>query len=308
MSKIYKALEKAEKERERESKKDFPTLPEFQEIEAALEKQEVRIKPPKMDLIISKQPLVSYSQPGSLAAEQVRKLRAYLMRLKSPDSLRTIMVTSATTGEGKTLVAANLAASIANDLHTQSLLVDCDLRNPYLSEWFDLPKNRGLSDYLGGNGAASSEFIVKTGLEKLNIFPAGTLKENPAELIASKKMEHLVQELKLQQSNRYVILDSTPILATTEPEVMCKLVDGIIFVVRAGVTPRETVQQAIHALDTDKIIGVVLNDLVFKSPGLHSRYFGSGGYYYMYGYGKRGQESQKNGKWFRWLHFGNRKQ
>ncbi len=267
MSKIYQALEKAEKEREKEFKKDIPPIPELQEIETEIEKQGTRIEPKQVDMTLSKHPLVSYSQPESLAAEQIRKLRAYLMRLKSPDSIRTIMVTSATNAEGKTFVAANLAASLANDLQTQSLLIDCDLRNPYLSKWFDIPDRRGLSDYLEGNGASYSEFIINTKLEKLNIISAGKITENPTELISSKKMEDLVHDLKLQQNNRYVILDSTPILATTEPEVMCKLVDGIIFVVRAGVTPRETIQQAIHALDTDKIIGVVLNDLVFKSSG-----------------------------------------
>ena len=173
------------------------------------------------------------------------------------------------------------------------------MRNPYLSEWFEFPNRRGLSDYLEGNGASYSEFIINTKLEKLNIISAGKITENPTELIGSKKMEDLVHDLKLQQNNRYVILDSTPILATTEPEVMCKLVDGIIFVVRAGVTPRETIQQAIHALDTDKIIGVVLNDLVFKSSGLSSRYFGSDGYYYKYGYGNKKQDL--NGKWWKRL-------
>ena len=76
--------------------------------------------------------LMASFQPGSLAAEQFRKLRGHLLKLKNPDSPRAIMVTSATNGEGKTFVAANLAAGIANDLHTQALLVDCDLRNPSL--------------------------------------------------------------------------------------------------------------------------------------------------------------------------------
>ena len=119
MSKIYQALEKAEKEREKEFKKDIPPIPELQEIETEIEKQGTRIEPKQVDMTLSKHPLVSYSQPESLAAEQIRKLRAYLMRLKSPDSIRTIMVTSATNAEGKTFVAANLAASLANDLQTQ---------------------------------------------------------------------------------------------------------------------------------------------------------------------------------------------
>ena len=174
-------------------------------------------------------------------------------------------------------------------------MVDCDLRNPSLSEWFDLPKSKGLSDYLTGNGHPH-EYILKTGLEKLSVLPAGGVQENPTELIGSKKMDALIRELKSQQNNRYIILDSTPILATTEPEVLGRLADGIIFVVRAGLTPRETILQALQSLEKEKIIGVVLNDLDFRSSALHSRYFGSGAYYYKYGYGKSNHNSKK--KWW----------
>jgi protein-tyrosine kinase len=303
MSKIYEALEKAERDRDRdrdrekEFKNDVPLIRELREVKA--EEQEIRIEPKELTPYLTKHPLISYFQPESLAAEQIRKLRAYLQRVKGPDSPKSIMVTSAGASEGKTFVAANLAAGIANDLHAHALLVDCDLRNSSLTDWFNLPKNRGLSDYLDGNGAAFSDFIIGTGLEKLSVFPAGSVKENPTELIGSKKMEGLVQELKLQQDNRYIILDATPVLATTEPEVLSKLADAIIFVVRAGVTPRENIQQAIRALDAGKIIGVVLNDLVFKSPGLHSRYFGSNGYYYKYGYGKSKDRPQS--RWIKLL-------
>ncbi len=306
MSKIYQALEKAEKERQKEFKKDFPPIPELKETEKP--RQELGVESERVELPISKQSLISYFQPRSLAAEQIRKLRAYILKRNSPESPRTIMVTSAMTGEGKTFVAANLAAGIANDLHTQALLVDCDLRNPCLSEWFDVPKSSGLSDYLEGNGTGFSNFIITTELEKLRVLPAGSIKENPTELIGSKKMEALVQELRLQQDNRYIIFDSTPILATTEPEVLGKLVDGIIVVVRAGITPRETVQQSIRVLEKAKIIGVVLNDLTFRSSGLYSRYFGSDGYYYRYGYRKR--EEEPKGKWprmSRWLRPWNQK-
>ena len=236
-----------------------------------------------------------------MAAEQIRKLRAYVLRRNSPEAPRTIMVTSAMAGEGKTFVAANLAAGIANDLQTQALLVDCDLRNPCLSDWFDVPKNKGLSEYLQGNGVPVSDFVIGTELEKLKVFPAGSIGENPTELIGSNKMETLVRELKQQQDNRYIIFDSTPILATTEPEVLGKLVDGIIMVVRAGTTPRETVQQAIRVFDAGKIIGVVLNDVAFRSSGLYSRYFGADGYYYNYNYRRR--EGEPKSKWERAARF-----
>jgi Mrp family chromosome partitioning ATPase len=116
-------------------------------------------------------------------------------------------------------------------------------------------------------------------------------------------MEALVNELKSRYDDRYIILDATPLLATTEPEVLSKVVDGIIIVVRAGVTPRETVKQAIASLEKEKILGFVLNDLQFKSSCLSSRYFGSDGYYYRYGYGKTEAEPTR---WTKLIRF-NRK-
>jgi capsular exopolysaccharide synthesis family protein len=199
------------------------------------------------------------------------------------------MVTSAIEGEGKTFVAANLAAGIAHDLHFHALLVDCDLHNSSLSHWFGVQNGHGLSDYLVGRGQLS-ELLMKTEMEKLCILTGGSAQAKPAELIGSKKMEALIQELKSRYNDRYIILDATPLLSTTEPEVLARLVDGILIVVRAGVTPRETVKQAIASLDPKKILGFVLNDVEFKSSGLSSRYFGTDGYYTKYGYGKGGAE------------------
>ena len=246
--------------------------------------------PPKMvrpNRMRSDPPLVSLFQPGSLAAEQFRRLRTHVLKLNMTDPPKTIMVTSATEGEGKTFVAANLAAGIAHDLHFHALLVDCDLRNPSLSQWFGVQNGHGLSDFLVGR-AQLSELLVKTEMEKLTLLTGGSTQAKPAELIGSKRMEALVHELKSRYSDRYIILDTTPLLATSEPEVLARIVDGILIVVRAGVTPRETVKQAIASLDPKKILGFVLNDVKFKSPGLFSRYFGSDGYYTQYGYAKRG--------------------
>jgi Mrp family chromosome partitioning ATPase len=159
-----------------------------------------------------------------------------------------------------------------------------------------------LSDYLTGDRNIS-EFLMKTEIEKLTILPGGKVQDNPAELIGTKKMEALVHELKSQYRDRYVIFDSTPLLATSESEVLAKMVDEILIVVRAGITPRETVIQAIASLEKKKILGLVLNDLQFKSSGLSSRYFGSDGYSYRYGYGygygrKEGKPQSRWGKIF----------
>ena len=281
MSKIYQALEKAEKERK--MKKDALLSSENGEAERR-ESHPLRSDLPEGGVALSNPSLVSFSQPGSLAAEQFRKLRTYLFRLKTADSLKTIMVTSSTSGEGKTFVAVNLAIGIARQFHVHALLVDCDLRNPEIAKWFDLKNGKGLSDYLKED-ANLSDLLIRTEIEKLTLLPGGEIQENPTELMGSKKMEAMVHEMRSRYKDRYIIFDATPLLATSEPEVLAKLVDGILVVVRAGVTPRETVKQAIASLEKEKIIGFVLNDVQFKSSGLSSRYFGSDGYYYKYGYG-----------------------
>ncbi len=291
MSKIYEALENAEKEKTRAPKKGFflgrEPKGERTEKPQMVHPQKMVRPPIRRDRMESDRPLVSLFQPGSLGAEQFRKLRTHLLRADVLDGPKTIMITSATAGEGKTFVAANLAAGIAHDLHFHALLVDCDLRNPSLGQWFSVQDGHGLSDYLMGRGKLS-ELLMKTEMGKLTILTAGSAQEKPAELIGSKMMETLVHELKSRYNDRYIIFDATPLLVTTEPEVLARLVDGILIVVRAGVTPRETVKQAIASLEPRKILGFVLNDVEFKSSGLSSRYFGSDGYYTHYGYGKRG--------------------
>lgn len=282
MGKLYKALEKVEKGRTPEHDADRLSADQARPAEDAVFEPERRsyMELPREAVVPSMDGrLVVYREPGSIAAEQFRKLRTRLLGMNLPSAPKTIMVTSATDSEGKTLVSANLGLVLAHDLHSYSLLVDADLRNPALSRWFGLNEGRGLSDYLAA-GAGIPELLTKTSIDKLTILSSGSSQSNPVELIGSKKMESLVREMRERYSDRYIIFDSSPLLATTEPSVLTRLVDGIILVVRAGVTPRETVQQALDTLDRDKILGIVLNDLEFDSAGLTSRYFGSSDYYY----------------------------
>ncbi|MEW6184392.1 MAG: polysaccharide biosynthesis tyrosine autokinase [Thermodesulfobacteriota bacterium] len=270
MSHIYEALEKAEQERNKQTAKD-------EEINRLRPSKQV-ISLPSRQFDVPSFPLF---QTGSLAAEQFRKLRTFLIK-KQP--LKTIMVTSALQSEGKTFISANLAMGIAFDLQLHALLVDCDLRNPSLGSHFGLAEGKGLSDFLLGRETIPN-LLTRTKLDKLNLIPGGKIPDNPAELIGSKKMENMVEEFKNRYDDRFIILDTTPILATSEPEILAKVVDGIILVVRAGFTPRETVQQAINLIGKEKLLGIILNQVEFKSPGLFKKYFGSNGYYGRYGYG-----------------------
>jgi exopolysaccharide/PEP-CTERM locus tyrosine autokinase len=195
------------------------------------------------------------------------------------------MVASAMSGEGKSLVAVNLASIIAAELHSHALLVDCDLRNPSLTRWFGLQEKKGLADYLIGE-AEVQDLLIKTSIDKLSILSGGSIQENPVELVGSNKMKTLIQDLKSRYEDRYIIIDSSPILATTEPSVLNEIVDGIILVIKSGDTPRETIQQAVRLLNKNKILGVVLNNMQFKTKALFQRYFGTNHQYYDYRYSK----------------------
>jgi len=281
MGKLYKALEKVEKDRVpgNEPEQQHEIAPPAEEVKLEPGRRPYMEMPREVRLPAMDEKLVAYREPGSIAAEQFRKLRTQLLGMRLPTPPKTIMVTSATDSEGKTLVSTNLATVLAHDLSSYALLVDADLRNPSLSRWFALHAGRGLSDYLTA-GASIQELLVKTNVDKLTILPSGSFQANPVELIGSKKMEALVREMRERYSDRYIIFDSSPLLATTEPSVLTRLVDGIILVIRAGVTPRETVQQALATVEKEKVLGIVLNDLEFESSGLTSRYFGSSEYYY----------------------------
>jgi protein-tyrosine kinase len=276
MGKMFDALQKVEREKFTEQREDA--------TKAAPE-----------DIVLDDK-LVSFFQPSSMVAEQFKRLRTFIIKPWMDDkSPKTILVTSAFSGEGKSLIAVNLAITIAVDLQSHALLVDCDLRNPSLSRLFGLQEKKGLSNYLMGD-AEIPDLLIKTSVDRLSILPGGGLQDNPVELIGSNKMKSLVKDLKSRYDDRYIIIDSSPILATTEPSVLNEIVDGILLVIRSGETPRESVQQAMKVLEKDKILGVVLNNLEFQTEAMTRRYFGTNRKYYDYRYSKKHPEPDAMGK------------
>lgn len=221
--------------------------------------------------------LLTAIEPESVFAEQFRRIRAELYRAQ--DNLRTILVTSTTQGEGKTLISANLATMISRDLNRYSLLVEADLRHPVLSRYFGVRDEKGLTDYLSGS-ARIDQIFVKTGQDKLTLIPGGEPLPNSGELISSKQMIDLIGEIKSRYPDRYIIFDSPPLLETSDPLLLSSLVDTILVVIRAGVTPRGIVRKAIDTLPQEKILGIILNDLQFRTKGMLKRYFGSYNHYY----------------------------
>ena len=246
----------------------------------------VRPAPPTDHENVLDDRLVSFFAPSSLVTEQFRRLRTHILKPGPAGAPRTIMIASSMSGEGKSLIAINLAIIIAVELHSHALLIDCDLRNPSISRWFGLHEAKGLSDYLMGR-AEVPDLLIKTAVDKLSIMCGGTIQENPVELIGSDQMRNLLNDLKSRYNDRYIILDSSPLLATTEPSVLNDMADAILMVVKAGDTPRETVQQALKLVDKNKVMGVVLNNMEFKTKALIQRYFGTNHKYYDYRYAKQ---------------------
>ena len=146
-------------------------------------------------------------------------------------------------------------------------------------------EKRGILTIYRGE-AEVQDLLIKTSIDKLSILSGGGIQENPVELVGSNKMKTLIQDLKSRYDDRYIIIDSSPILATTEPSVLNEMVDGIILVIKSGDTPRETIQQAVKLLNKNKILGVVLNNMQFKTKALFQRYFGTNHQYYDYRYSK----------------------
>jgi protein-tyrosine kinase len=208
-------------------------------------------------------------------AESIRALRTRILHPFAGKPPRSLLVTSASPGEGKSFICANLGISLAQGIDNYCLLVDGDLRRPAQHVFFGLNNTAGLSDYLQ-HKKSLPELLVPSGVEKLSILPAGPRSVNPAELLGSAAMTNLVDELSMRYEDRIVLLDSPPLHAASETAVLAQHVDGVILVVRYGASRREYVKTLADTIGRDKILGVVFN--AYQSTMLDSKVFG----YYEY--------------------------
>jgi protein-tyrosine kinase len=209
--------------------------------------------------------LISLLQPNSFESEKFKILRTEIFFPLSGEAPRSIAVTSAIQGEGKSFVTANLAISVANDIDKHVLLIDCDLRKPKIHKLFGFKDGiPGLSEYLF-NKMELESLLVQTKVQKLTILPAGALTTNPSELLSSDRMYNMLTEVSERYHDRIILLDTTPITMTSEASVLIRLVDGVLLVVRQGYTPKKLLRELIKKIGREKIIGTVLNDVDMKS-------------------------------------------
>jgi len=208
------------------------------------------------------------SKPGEGGPERFRTLRSRLYKTASTRKLKSVLVTSGVAAEGKTFVASNLALSIVQQPEMRVLLIDADLRSSRLHLSFGAQGWPGLSDYLRGD--AHEYAVVQKGLsENLFLVPGGSPVSNPSELLLNERMKHLLNVVTPVFD--WVIIDSPPALPVHDASILADLVDGVLFVIRAGSTNVEIVERTASEFQGKNLLGVVLNQ-VQKSDSYGDEY------------------------------------
>lgn len=195
-------------------------------------------------------------KPRSISAEAYRTLRTNIQYSSFDKDLKTIVVTSSEPGEGKSTTVGNLAISFSQS-EKKTILIDCDLRKPSIHKKFRISNLVGLSDVLIGK--EHIEDAIKKHDTNLYILTSGKVPPNPSEMLGSKAMEKLIEELKKHFD--IILLDSAPVQAVTDAQILSTKVDGTLLVVRSERTKRDSVVQAKELLDKvgANIVGVVFN-------------------------------------------------
>jgi capsular exopolysaccharide synthesis family protein len=246
-----------------------------------------------------KHTLTIVEKPGSAAAESYRVLRNSLDFINFEQNMKTLMVTSSAPGEGKSTIASNLAASLAQ-AGSKVVMVSCDFRRPTTEGFFGVPNVIGLSDVLLGKNSLKAA-LQRPGDEELLVLTSGKMPPNPSELLGSSKMQELVENL--EEWADWIIIDTPPLLAVSDGAAVARWADGVMIVSRAGLSTRDTAKQGSEMLGNvgAKLIGVVVTAYE-ESQRSGSGYYGSSHYYthyhgyYSYGPKEGQRRSDKEAK------------
>jgi len=222
---------------------------------------------------IKQRNVIVHNNPKSPVSEAYRSLRTNIQFSSVDSDLKTIMVTSASPGEGKSTTTSNLATTYAQ-AENRVLLIDADLRKPTAHHTFHCSNRFGLTNVLTKQSSVN-EAIVETFVPNLYLMPSGIIPPNPAELLSSNRMKTLLEELKTQFD--IIIVDTPPVLAVTDSQILATISDGVVLVVDSGKVKIAQAQKAKEKLEhvNAKILGVVINNV---KRGQQDDY-----YYYYYG-------------------------
>ncbi|PFA18419.1 tyrosine protein kinase [Bacillus cereus] len=225
----------------------------------------------KKKAIRGRRQLIAYEQPKSSVSEQYRNIRTNIEFASVDKKIRSLIVTSANSSEGKTTTAANLAVVFAQQ-GKKVLLIDADLRKPALHQMLQIDNMFGLTSVLTRSKTLEA-CVKKTQIGSLDFLPCGPIPPNPAELLGASSMKDLLSEA--YGTYDLVVFDTSPILPVTDAQIMANQCDASVLVIRSGATEKEAALKAKQALDSaqGKLLGVVLNDK--EQNGSEYYYYGS---------------------------------
>jgi capsular exopolysaccharide synthesis family protein len=226
--------------------------------------------------------LITKVQQKNFYLDQYQTLRINIERKLKHKKNVCILITSSSRGDGKTTTSINLGFTLENDLDTKKiLLIDADIRKPTISNYLKLANREGLSDILSGK-IPFDQTVIKELTPKLDLLAAGSVPENPSDILHSKKLIPLFDSLKSRYD--WLLIDSPPILLFSDSLSFIDLIDGIIIVVNSGRTSKPIIQRAIETFPEEKIIGYVMNNVEYPIPNfIYKMLFGkihSYDYYY----------------------------
>lgn len=236
---------------------------------------------------LAEQGMIVPDSPRNLLSEEYRAIKRRILTaieiqsLANENGSNLIMVTSCVSGEGKTFSALNLAISMAMERDREVLFVDADITNPVAGTRLGFNTNQaGLTDLLKDNRLKVEDMIWQSSIPSLQFLPAGTVQNNVTELLSSRNMVHLTRSLAQKNLDRVVVVDTAPILLTSESSVVADLAGQIVFVVAAETTTKAMVTDALKILTDHSRVGFLLNKTRKKQSSGY-------GYGYGYGYGQR---------------------
>lgn len=214
--------------------------------------------------------MVCLNDLATIAAEQFRVLAVRLKSLRERRNLKKILITSSMPEEGKSVVAANLAASMAHDKKEQIVLIEGDLRRPTISQRLGCEYLGGLTEYLKGK-LSLTDLVYRVDPQGFHFVPAGRAENDTFELLQSKNLPHFIEQL--ERVFDWVIIDSTPVFPLADTGIWAKLVDGIVLVARQGKTEKLPLQKTVATLDKSLLLGVVLNGFSDTMQQKYSKYY-----------------------------------
>ena len=256
MGKIHDALQRAEEER--------AGIRPVDAIQPTIEHNDTRIPAGRLGRRAQRRERVADARRsrvimqdlGSRVTEEFRSLRARIQSLRRTSEIRSIVVTSAMPGEGKTNTATNLALSFGLEFEGLTCLVDADLRAPAVHKALHETPEAGLAEMLEAD-AKLEQTLISVPDTRLSVLAVRALPTHPSELLASRRMVELMDELYTRFTT--VIVDAPPIIGLPDATALVDLCDSALIVIAAGRTPRQQIEAALDRIDARKVLGTVFN-------------------------------------------------